>query len=163
MISLGLLVVAVFSPALGQERSQVVGTWRLVSVMYEDQDSKAMTPVFGERPSGYQIATPEGLWMAIVTGDGRSGPKTEAERAHAFASMLAYAGHYRVEGNKLTTKVEVAWNEGMVGSEQVRYLRFEGDKMFVESPFMPNPNGNKSMIRAIVTWQRDQVNPISVR
>lgn len=70
--------------------------------------------------------------------------------------MLAYSGRYRIEGNKVTTKVDVAWNEAMVGSEQIRFLRFEGDKLFIESPFMPNPNGTNSMVRAIVTWQRDK-------
>ncbi len=142
------------SPAMADERSQLLGTWKLVSVMYEDQNTKTMTPVFGEKPNGYQIVTADGLWLALVTADGRSAPKTDAERAQAFTSMLAYSGRYRLEGNKLTTKVDVAWNQGMVGSEQVRFVRFEGDKMLVESPFMPNPNGNNSMVRAIVTWQR---------
>jgi len=140
--------------ASADERSQVVGVWSLVSVMYEDQASKAMTPAFGQKPKGYQIATSDGLWLSLVTADGRFPPKTEAEQARAFTSMLAYSGRYRVDGNKLTTKVDVAWNKGMVGSDQVRYLRFEGDRMIVESPFMPNPNGSNSMIRAVVTWQR---------
>jgi hypothetical protein len=156
LMALSLLVTFLLDvpSASGDERTQVVGVWSLVSVMYEDQATKAMAPAFGQKPNGYQIATSEGLWLALVTADGRSPPKTEAEQARAFTSMLAYSGRYRLDGNKLTTKVEIAWNEGMVGGEQVRYLRFEGDRMIVESPFMPNPNGSNSMIRAVVTWQR---------
>ena len=67
-------------------------------------------------------------------------PKTDQQRAQAFRTMIAYSGRYRVEGNTVTTKVEVAWNEAWVGGEQVRIVRFEGDKLFIESPPMPHPN-----------------------
>ena len=36
-------------------RQKIVGTWRLVSVVYEDQESKARTPVYGEHPVGGNI------------------------------------------------------------------------------------------------------------
>ena len=54
--------------------------------------------------------------------------------------MIAYSGRYRVEGSTITTKVEAAWNESWVGGEQVRHIRFEGDRLFIESPPMPHPN-----------------------
>ena len=38
-------------------RRQIVGTWTLVSVVYEDVASKERTPVYGEHPRGIQIAT----------------------------------------------------------------------------------------------------------
>ena len=150
----GLLLLA--SPALADEKSQIVGTWKLVSVMYEDQETKTLTPVLGNNPRGYQIATPDGRWLALVTADGRPVPKSDEERLHAFRSMIAYSGRYRVEGNKVTTNVEVAWNEAWVGGEQVRFLRFEGNKLHIESPPMPHPNVNNRVVRVIVTWQRDQ-------
>ena len=43
-------------------RRQIVGTWKLVSVNYEDMASKARTPIYGEHPKGIQIATPHGRW-----------------------------------------------------------------------------------------------------
>jgi hypothetical protein len=144
------------SPALADEKAQIVGTWKLVSVMYEDQETKALTPVLGNNPRGYQIATPDGRWLALVTAEGRPVPKTDEERLHAFRSMISYSGCYRVEGNKVTTKVEVAWNEAWVGGEQVRFVRFEGDKLYIESPPMPHPNVNNRVVRVIVTWQRDK-------
>lgn len=144
------------SPALANEASQIVGVWKLVSVMYEDQETKTLTPVLGANPRGYQIATADGRWLALVTADGRPVPKTDEERLHAFRSMISYSGRYKVEGNKVTTKVEVAWNEAWVGGEQVRFIRFDGDKLFIESPPMPHPNVNNRVVRVIVTWQRDK-------
>lgn len=43
----------------------------------------------------------------------------------------------------------------MAGGEQLHYLWFEGNKLFIESPVTPNTNGTHSMVRAIVAWQRE--------
>ena len=137
-------------------KAQIVGVWKLVSVLYEDQETKTLTPVLGDNPKGYQIATPDGRWLALATPAERRIPKTDEERAHAFRTMIGYSGRYRIEGNTITTKVEVAWNESWVGGEQVRHIRFEGDKLFIESPPMPHPNMFDKMVRVIVVWQRDE-------
>lgn len=42
-------------------------------------------------------------------------PQTDEERAQALRSMISYSGRYRVEDNKVITKVEIAWNEAWVG------------------------------------------------
>jgi hypothetical protein len=145
------------SAAQAADKDRIVGTWKLVSVTYEDAQTKVRTPVLGEHPRGYQIATPEGRWLALVTADGRPVPKTDEDRAKALRTMIAYSGRYRVENNKVITKVEVAWNEAWVGGEQVRFLRFEGDDILnIESPPMPHPNVNNKIVKVIVTWARDK-------
>ena len=65
-------------------RQKIVGSWKLVSVVYENQETKARTPVLGEHPRGRQIATADGVWLALVTAEGRPVPKTEEERAQAL-------------------------------------------------------------------------------
>ena len=137
-------------------RRQIVGTWKLVSVNYEDVTNKERTPIYGEHPKGIQIATPHGRWLALMTGEGRVIPKTDAERAQALTSMIAYTGRYRVENGQVITRVEAAWNEGWVGGEQVRKIRFEDDKLYIESPPMPHPNISDKTVRVIVVWQREQ-------
>jgi hypothetical protein len=138
------------------DRRNVVGVWRLVSVVYEDAQTKERTPVLGERPRGRQIATADGHWLALVTAEGRPVPKTDEERAQALRTMISYTGRYRVEGGKVITKVEAAWNEAWVGGEQVRFIRFEGDRLFIESPPMPHPNVGGKIVRVIVIWERDK-------
>ncbi|MGC1777376.1 MAG: lipocalin-like domain-containing protein [Xanthobacteraceae bacterium] len=135
----------------------IVGTWTLVSVNYEDQKTKERTPIYGEHPKGIQIATPHGRWLALMTGENRPIPKTDADRAQALTTMIAYTGRYRVEDGKVITKVEAAWNEAWVGGEQVRVIRFEGDKLFIESPPMPHPNISDTTVRVIVVWQREKM------
>jgi hypothetical protein len=137
-------------------RKQIVGLWMLVSVVYEDQETKERTPVLGEKPRGRQIATADGRWLALVTAEGRPIPKTDEQRAQALRTMIAYSGHYRVENGRVITKVEIAWNEAWVGGEQVRFIRFEGDRLFIESPPMPHPNVNNKVVKVIVIWDREK-------
>jgi hypothetical protein len=137
-------------------RKDIVGTWDLVSVVYEDQATKERTPVYGEHPRGVQIATPQGRWLALMTGENRPIPKTDEDRAQALKTMIAYTGRYRVEDGKVITKVEAAWNEAWVGGEQVRAIRIEGDRLYIESPPMPHPNINNKVVRVIVEWQREK-------
>jgi hypothetical protein len=93
-----LMVLA--SNALADDKEKIVGVWTLVSVVYEDQATKERTPVLGEHPRGRQIATADGRWLALVTAEGRPVPKTDAERARALQTMIAYTGRYRVEDGK---------------------------------------------------------------
>lgn len=159
-VFLGLLSAFIFSalPARADDaqlRRQIVGVWKLVAVDYEDQETKARTPVLGAKPRGYQIATSDGLWLALVTAETRPIPKTDEERAQALRTMISYSGRYRVDDGKVITKVEVAWNEAWVGGEQIRFIRFEGDDLLhIESPPMPHPNVGNKVVRVIVTWAR---------
>jgi Lipocalin-like domain len=136
-------------------RQMIVGTWTLISVVYEDQDTKQRTPVYGAHPKGVQIATPKGRWLALMTAEGRGVPKTDEERAQALKTMIAYTGRYRVEDGKVITKVEAAWNEAWVGTEQVRVARCDGETLRLISPPMPHPNMNDKTVRVIVEWQRE--------
>ena len=155
------VVAALVAPASARAddadlRQKIVGTWTLISVVYEDQASKERTPIYGEHPRGIQIATPQGRWLALMTAENRPVPKTDADRASALKSMIAYTGRYRVEDGKVITKVEAAWNEAWVGGEQVRAIRFDGDELFIESPPMPHPNIENKVVRVIVEWQREK-------
>lgn len=134
---------------------KIVGTWKLVSVAYEDQSTGERTPVYGVHPKGVQIATPEGRWLALMTAEGRPVPQSEADRAQALKTMIAYTGRYRVNDGNVVTKVEAAWNEAWVGTEQVRAVRFDGDRLLLQSPPMPHPNINGKVVRVIVAWQRE--------
>jgi hypothetical protein len=136
-------------------RRKIVGTWRLVSVHYQDQTSGERSPVYGAHPKGIQIATAAGRWLALMTAEGRAVPATEAERAQALKTMVAYTGRYRVEDGKVMTKVEAAWNEAWVGTEQVRAVRLDGDTLYLTSSPMPHPNVGGTVVCVVVAWERE--------
>jgi len=137
-------------------RRRIVGTWTLVSVEYEDAGTGARTPVYGAHPKGVQIATAAGRWLALMTAEGRVVPKSDDERAQALKTMIAYTGRYRVEDGKVITKVEAAWNEAWVGTEQVRAVRFDGDRLYLRSPPMPHPNIGGTVVCVVVVWEREK-------
>jgi hypothetical protein len=154
IVAAAMMVLA--THAIADDKEQIVGTWTLVSVVYEDQQTKERTPVLGEHPRGRQIATADGRWLALVTAENRPIPKSDEDRARALQTMIAYTGRYRIEDGKVITKVEAAWNEAWVGGEQVRHIRFEGDRLFIESPPMPHPNVNNKVVKVVVIWDREK-------
>jgi hypothetical protein len=63
-----------------------------------------------------------------------------------------------VDGEKFITKVDVAWNPGWVGTDQVRFWRLEGNKLFITSApvSIPDPNGPDRMMIGYLVWEKEQ-------
>jgi hypothetical protein len=139
------------------DADRIAGVWTLVAQVYEDVDTGERIPIFGAHPKGCQIATPDGRWIALATAEGRPVPQTDEARALALRTMIAYTGRYRVEEGKVVTKVDAAWNESWVGTEQVRYYRFETDDLLhLQSAPQPHPNLLGKTVRIVVTWAREE-------
>ena len=78
--------------------------WGLESFYTEFKTTGEKKNIFGEKPNGYLIFTPQKRMMALLTAEGRKQLNTDEDRIAAFWSMGAYSGIYRVEGDKWTTK-----------------------------------------------------------
>lgn len=142
-------------PAAADDRDELLGSWQLVSFYYEDIDSNQRYNTFGDRPSGYIAFTPTSRFFAVTTADGRKSAKSVDEEAAAYRSIFAYSGKFRLEGNKFITKVDVAWNPDWVGTEQVRFFRLEGDKLYITSVPRPNPNVPGGKMIGILVWRKE--------
>jgi Lipocalin-like domain len=111
--------------------ASVVGTWQLVSIQFEFADTSECVDVYGPHPSGYLILTDGGRLMGIVTAADRAPPRTDADRAALFESMMAYSGMYRIEGeDKFITAVDLAWHPAWSG-EQTRFFALDGDTLSI--------------------------------
>jgi hypothetical protein len=152
MIALSLFLLV--KPSHADDKDRLLGTWKLLSAVHEDVATKERKAVYGEHPNGYLVFTPEGRAFVILTADGRKVPQTEQERAAALISMSAYAGKYRLEGDKFITKVDVASNEAWKDTDQVRFYRLDGDKLYIETAPFSAPTFGGSMVRGILAWQR---------
>jgi len=148
-----LLLLVLWTPAMADERDGLIGNWKLLSFYTEDAETKQRNNLYGEHPKGYAALTPEGRLLAVVTADGRKTPQTTDEQAAAFKSMIAYTGKYRVVGNKFITTVDAAWNEGWMGTEQVRFWKVEGNRLSITTAPMTSPNG--SMMIGTLMWERE--------
>jgi hypothetical protein len=153
---IALLLLLPCASIAGADQSALVGVWKLNSFVVETIETKERRALYGEHPKGFLVITPE-RFTAVLTGEGRKVPQTDEDRVSSFRTMIAYSGLYRIEGNRLTTKVEVSWNEGWTGTDQTRIFRLEGDKLFIESipaPAINNPQ--MGMTRGILEWQRSK-------
>ena len=114
-------------------------------------------PVMGQSPTGYAAFLPDGRVFFMLTGEARKPAKTDRERADLLSTLVAYTGTYRLDGDKWTTSVEVAWNPEWVGTEQVRSFKLEGERLQVLTPWRVMPNwADKGMSRSIVTFERSR-------
>ena len=44
------------------------------------------------------------------------------QRAEAFETMVAYAGRYTVDGDKVTHHLEAAWVQNFVNTDLIRFI-----------------------------------------
>ena len=141
-------------PVFADEVDKLFGTWKVLSAVVEDAQTKEKTPLYGEHPKGYLILLPSGRMMALLVSEGRKVAQTDEERAAAYRSMVAYTGKFTIEGNKWTTQPDVAWNEGYM-MDQVRYFKLDRDRLIVETAPAMSPDFGK-VVRFTVVWQRDE-------
>jgi hypothetical protein len=115
--------------------SRIAGTWKLVSFQTAFDGADAVEP-YGPDPKGRLVLTPEGHWIIILTGAGRRPAKTNDEKAALLDSMLAYSGRYIIEGDSITTRIDMSSNEVFSGlnRDQVRYFELEGDRLTIRTP-----------------------------
>jgi len=150
---LGLFLAAV-QLGFADDRTKILGIWKMVSQEWENQATGSRVPFMGTNPMGYVIYTPEGRMMTVITREGRKPPITTQDRAYLLDSLVAFTGIYRLEGDKLFTKIDVAWHPARVGSERVSFVKFDGDRLYATSDWMPATAGPPGMGRTVVTWER---------
>src|SRR5688572_4225986 len=106
-----LLVLA--SPGICGD--SIVGTWRVQSFVREVVATGQRYNEFGAKPEGYITYLPDGRMHAMLVADNRVKPTgavpTDEEKAKLFGTMIAYAGTYRIDGDKVVHDVEVSWNQ----------------------------------------------------
>ena len=157
LVALTFVACLLAQPSFAQDSNKVVGTWKLVSYETEIQSDGKKEPAMGQNATGYAIFNAEGRVFLMLTGEGRKPAKTVEDRAQLFTTLIAYTGTYRVEGDKWTTKVEVSWIPEWVGTDQVRTVTVEGERLQVLSPWRVNPNWpDKGMTRSIVTFSKSK-------
>jgi len=160
MRAFGLLcVLLITSPAFASDGEQrLLGLWKLESWHTEFKATGEKKQFYGERPNGYLVFTPEKRILGLITSQQRRKPETEQESFAAFWSMVAYSGIYRVEGDKWIMKIDVAWNESWIGTEQLRFFKIEGDTLTVTSPWEPNTNlPGSPETRGVLIWSKVKV------
>ncbi|MGE0225746.1 MAG: lipocalin-like domain-containing protein [Acetobacteraceae bacterium] len=132
--------------------SELIGSWKLVSIVFtmSDNGETICQPL-----SGFCTFDADGRWTVVAVPSDLPAPTTDAERVTLFNRTIAFSGRCSVSGNRLTVKVDVAWNPAFHGSELVRFVDLEGDRLIVTQPEWEHPffNGRKTVVT--VEWVRE--------
>ena len=125
------------------DRTALLGTWKMVSWQHEVLASGQRTDVLGPQPVGYINYGSDRRVYAIVVSKDRPRPAklppTDEERVRLFNSMLAYAGTYTVDDEKVIHHIDASSNQTWTGTDQVRFYRLEGDKLVIWSAPAADP------------------------
>jgi lipocalin-like protein len=155
LITTGSLLIPV---AFADEvQKQLVGTWKLTAWVVQVIGEDSREP-YGPNPKGRLVITPEGHWIVVLTGANRRPAKTIDEKAALLDSMLAYSGKYRIEGDKITTRVDMSSNEIYTGAnqDQTRFFKVEGDRLALRTPEIASAVLPGKKVVGTLTWERER-------
>lgn len=151
-------LLAVSIPALAAEKD-LHGTWKMVSQSQKVLDTGEVRAGRGKSPTGYMTLTPDGRVIGLILGDKRPKPEsvaklTDQQRVELFNSMNAYAGTYKLEGNKLTYYYDATHNE-VPARAAAREIKIEGRKLtMVNEPGRATADGK--MVQTTTVWEKVQ-------
>ncbi|MGB0749551.1 MAG: lipocalin-like domain-containing protein [Magnetospiraceae bacterium] len=135
----------------------LLGTWRLIRWYNVPADGTRIFPL-GEDASGYISYSEDGFVFVHMSAANRAlfaindpfGGTPEEESA-AAKSHISYAGPFAYRGDEVVHRVTQASCPNWVGSEQVRRVRFEGDKLELSAVGVLFQG---QVITAYVLWER---------
>jgi len=110
----------------------LVGTWRLVKTHARNDAGEPMHPPYGPQPMGVVVFSAERRMIAVLCDSRAALPADESDREYT-----SYCGTYTFDGATLVTRVDAASDPGRIGSDQVRKVRFEGDRLVLTPPPRP--------------------------
>jgi hypothetical protein len=135
-----------------QSASSPVGTWKIVSCQFEAEGSGDRRNIYDEHPVGVIVITAEGRLVTLLTAGNRV---PTAAAGDLFDSMMAYSGLFRLEGDRLITKVDSAWHPAWVGTEQTRSFKRDGDTLSLMTDFQEHPKFPGQRVRGIMIWHKE--------
>jgi Lipocalin-like domain len=131
-----------------------LGTWKLQSFTTEYLETGQTAEPYGAHPTGYLSYGPDCRMYAIIVRENRKGPAgilpTDAEKIELFGGLLAYAGTYTIDRDKVSHQVDISWNEAWTGTTQVRQFKIEGKALHIRSMPARNPRDGRLSSSTIV-------------
>jgi len=141
--------------AFAASEKAVVGAWKLET--FDVIEKGALKPRYGENPVGYLMYSASGRVSAVLSALHRAEltppPNSiAASDLHCIESIrpfLAYAGRYRISGNRVFHTVETSVFTNLVGTTLEREFSIQGDTLTIRT-LPPEIWGSAN----ILTWRR---------
>ena len=138
--------------------TQLVGSWRLVSLGMTYEDTKERIEHYGPHPTGYMVLSPNGRIIFLFTRADRTAPQTDADRATLFSAMTAYTGRVRIEAeDRFVITVDLAWDPGWTGEQNSIFHPGGGPAEDPDTGTDASANGRPAVRRRFGVGARDVI------
>jgi hypothetical protein len=156
----GFFLVLLISTTVLAADEQLYGTWRLVSFTTTVLATGETTDIFGKSPRGFINYGRDGRMLVLIVSDKRPKPAdlvkmTDQEGVGLLKTMIAYGGTYTYDGKTVTHHVDISWNQNWTGTDVVREVKFDGNRLTLRTVPAPSPLDGK-LLTAVLTWERVQ-------
>ena len=135
-------------------KERLIGNWRLLSYTTSEVDGKRGTP-YGEAV-GRLMYDANGNMAGQVMRPGRArvelGEGSAQQVRAAYLGYIAYFGRYEIapDGQSVVHHVSGALNPTWVGGDQVRRMRFDGERLVLSAEVQKNGE----TVTHVLTWER---------
>lgn len=135
-------------------QSRLVGTWRLVSYETLEPGGRRSKP-YGDAVGRLEYDD-HGNMAGQVMRPGRArveiGDGAAQQVRAAYVGYVAYFGTYALvpDATRIVHHVEGALNPSWVGGQQVRALRFDGDRLVLSAEVL---KGGQAVLH-VLTWEK---------
>lgn len=125
-------------------KARLIGSWRLVSYVTTDATGRTGKP-YGDAVGRINYDANGNMAGQVMRPD-RAGVEK------SYLGYIAYFGTYEVaaDGRSVVHHVEGALNPAWVGGDQVRGLRFDGERLVLSA----DVRKHDSLVTHVLTWER---------
>ena len=121
-------------------------------------DTGQMEDLFGSAPQGFITYGQDGRVMVLIVSGDRPHPAdvvkmTDQQRADLFRTMIAYSGTYTRYGDKITHHLDISWNEAWTGTDQLRNVKIDGDRLTLSTNAQPRSQDGKMAVNTLI-WEK---------
>lgn len=134
---------------------QLAGSWKLNAWTIQVIGEETTQP-FGPNPKGRAVFTPDGFSAFMIARPDRKPATNDADSAALLKTLMVYTGKFTIDGDKLTTKVDLSWNELFTGTDQVRFFKLEGDKLSIRTAEQASAVYPGKKVVGTLTWERER-------
>jgi hypothetical protein len=142
-----IIALALFGCSTLAGAQTIQGRWKLLAAEDIRADGSVARLPWGKNPVGTIVVQGGHCYVQIMSSDvpsftAATPSVSEQMSAALLSSYIAYSGPCTIDdaAGKVTLKVEAAWRPNYVGTEQVRFFRFENGKML----FGPAPGSMRA-------------------
>jgi Lipocalin-like domain len=133
-------------------KSALIGTWELLSVQFESADTGERQDLFGSTPHGRLVLTDAGDFMTVIVSGDRA---SMHDVARLFETMMAYAGKFDIDGDKIIISCDLSWHPSWVGTKQVRFFKLDDEKLHLRSSKQTHPRHPEKLGYGLIDWRRE--------